>query len=266
MPIALDAFKTIVWTLRGLVLLVVVLAIVFPRWANPATTVVILLFGLVVIGSGEWLREAVRKPWVIQNYLYSNGFRADEVQTLKTAGIVASDPWIDTSKANDPVAMGEEIFRAACKNCHSRDGYNGLASRVRGWDQQFTAGFIQRLQYSLRPMPPWVGTPQEANELAQYLLSLPGAKESPAANPDGSFVFRRRCSSCHTLHGERSLSERLDGMSAQDIDEFLQDMESDEMPAFTAGEAQRHALADFLGKVVNPVSAPDPAQNEGGTR
>lgn len=205
MPIALDAFKAIVWTLRGLILLVVVLAIVFPRWANPATTILILLCGLAVLGSGEWLREAVRKPWVIQNYLYSNGYRADEVKTLKTAGIVASDPWVDTSKANDPVAMGEEIFRAACKNCHSRDGYNGLAFRVRGWDEQFTASFIQRLEYSLRPMPPWVGTPREADELAQYLLSLPGARRVPPRTPTG-WWFSRDAAPPVTLFTENVLS------------------------------------------------------------
>ncbi|HKI82834.1 MAG TPA: c-type cytochrome, partial [Candidatus Krumholzibacteria bacterium] len=156
---------------------------------------------------------------------------------------------------------------AACKNCHSRSGYNGLASRVRGWDRQFTAGFIQRMQYSLRPMPPWVGTPQEANELAQYLLSLPGAKESPATKPDGRRVFQQRCSSCHTLHGERSLAERLEGMSAQDIDDFLQDVESDEMPAFTADKIQREALASFLEKAIQAKdTAKQQAQNEGSTR
>ncbi len=266
MPIAMEAFKVAVWTIRGLVLLVVVLAIVFPRGINPATSALILLFGLVVIGSGEWLREAIRKPWVIQNYLYSNGLRADEVKTIRSAGIVASDPWIDTSKAGNPLGMGEEIFRAACKNCHSRNGYNGLAARVRGWDEEFTAGFIQRLEYSLRPMPPWVGTQQEAHELAQYLLSLPKAKASETRELDGREVYQKRCSSCHTLYEERSLAERLEGSNAQDIDEFLQDMESDEMPAFTAGEAQRHALARYLEKAVGEGAPKDQTQAEGSAR
>ena len=153
--------------------------------------------------------------------------------------------------------MGEEIFRVACGNCHARDGYNGLSGRVRGWDQDYTAAFIQRLEYTLRAMPPWVGTEEEALALAQYLLSLPGA-QSAGELSDGKELYEERCAACHTLHGERSLAELVEGLTAEDLDEYMQDMESDEMPPFTGSDAQRAALAAYLEILGNPT--------EGGTQ
>ena len=259
MPIALSAMGWWHWSVRLLLLLIVALAVVFPRSIRPFTAAVILLVGLVVMGSAEWVREAVRKPWVVYDYLYSNGIRAGEVEKLREKGLVSTARWIDPRAKEDPMALGEELFRVACGSCHSRSGYNGLSQRVGGWDQEYTAAWIQRIEYTLRPMPPWVGTPREADALATYLFSLAG-ESSGELEDNGAWVFQRRCSSCHTLTGERAMRERVEGLNQDDLDEFLSDMESDEMPPFTGTDAQRLALAVFLEELGKRTPLPGSAE------
>lgn len=252
MPIAEAAWCWMNWMGAGLILLLVFFTVFAPRTLNHVTAGLILLAGLVVMGAGEWARESVRKPYVIHGYLYSNGILADEVDEIRDGGYLAHARWADTSHSEDPAVMGEEIFRVACGNCHARRGYLGLAQRVRGWDEEYTTAFVQRLEYTLRPMPPWVGTEEEAEALAIYLLALPGAESTVSGPVDGEHIYERRCSACHSLHGERALSELVEGLTAEDLDEYLQDLESDEMPPFTGSDEARAALAGFLEVVGNP--------------
>jgi mono/diheme cytochrome c family protein len=266
MPIAANAFGATIWLARGLILFILVLAILLPRGINRVTAAIILLLGFGVTGAGEWVREAVRKPWVIQDYIYSSGFRATEVKKLRAQGLTASARWINPAARGDQLAMGEEIFRVACANCHARSGYNGLANRVAGWDRTFTAAWIERMENALPAMPPWVGTHSEAAELADYLLSLPhidGARKAPS---EGAGVYRTYCSSCHTLRGHRALAELLDGSNADEIEDFLQNMESDWMPPFTGDANQRRALAGFLASLNPQVTAGASASQGGSSR
>lgn len=243
MPIATTVTH---WTPRAALLLAVVVVIfplAMPRRTNRIVATLLLLIGLGLMTTGEWAREAIRKPFIIYGYMYSNGIVVDQVDALRAEGIAARSSWVDGAE-RDPIAFGEELFRASCQNCHSRDGYNGLASRVAHWDEAFTSGMIQRLEYSRRPMPPWVGTVREADALAAYLMTLkPASVPAPAG---GAEVFAVRCGSCHTLHDTNPLDELVSGMSGDELDDYFSDLERDYMPAFTGTDQERRMLADWL--------------------
>lgn len=246
-------FATMVMTwmpiLTGLLaLLVLVGPLALPRLVRMPAALVIVVVGLLLMGGGEWIREAVRKPWVIHGFLYSSGFRHDQIDELREMGVVGSSDWIDPAAMNDPVALGGEIFRIACGNCHARTGYNGMRTRVRHWDAEQTAAMIQRLEHMRRRMPPWVGTRQEAEALAAYLMTLkdPSPEPPPAG---GEAVFQIHCSSCHSVDGFRALRELVEGLTDDDLDEYLTDMESDVMPPFFGSDAERRALAEWLARV-----------------
>ena len=226
-----------------LALLVVIFPLAMPRRTNRIVATVLLLIGLGLMTGGEWAREAVRKPFIIYDYMYSNGVLVEEVEALRVEGIAARSPWVDGDEA-DPVVLGEQLFSAACQNCHARSGYNGLSGRVAGWDQEFTAGMIQRVEYFRRLMPPWVGTVDEADALAAYLMTLQPEQQPPLTG--GEEIFINRCGSCHTLHDTNSLVDVVEGMSGEELDEFFSDLERDYMPPFTGTDEQRRALADWL--------------------
>ena len=46
-----------------------------PRRFSLATALVLLTMGLAVIGSSEFVREAIRKPYIIYDYMYANSIR-----------------------------------------------------------------------------------------------------------------------------------------------------------------------------------------------
>jgi mono/diheme cytochrome c family protein len=253
MPIATVVTHWTPWAVAALAVVILVGPLALPRRSGRAVTYLVLALGLVCFGLGEWVREAVRKPWIVQDYLYVNGMRADEVDADRAQGVLGSARWAAPVAANDSLAVGEQVFRNACQNCHARTGYNGLASRVSGWDVDYTAALIQRLEYMRRPMPPFIGTPGEARALALYLHSLPGVPESPPELTDGRLAYERRCSACHSIGGFRDLHQYIEGMEGDDIYGFLEYMKSDYMPPYGGSDAERRLLADWLAdNVANP--------------
>ncbi len=239
--------------------LVVIGPLLMPRLVNRPVAVVILLVGLAAMGGGEWVREAIRKPWVVYDYIYSNGILASEVEDVREDGVVANSLWIDPATKDDPVAHGEQIFRAACQNCHADDGYNGMAQRVRHWDPDFAAGMVQRFEHTRRMMPPWVGTEEEAQAVAAYLMTLKPEGVTPPR--DGREVYEVRCAPCHAdiEGGQRYIRDYIAGFGAEELQyDYLPYMETDYMPAFTAPENEAAMLSVYLqaiGEGENPETA-----------
>lgn len=258
------------WTplLTGLLALLVIAGpLALPRRVNRPVAVVILLTGLAAMGAAEWTREALRKPWVVYDYIYSNGVLATEVEALREQGIVANARWIDPAVAQDPVAHGKQIFRAVCQNCHAESGYNGMRSRVQHWDEGFAASMVMRMEYSRRKMPPWVGTEEEAAAVAAYLMTL--KPERVPALETGEAVFEVRCSPCHSVDGFRPVKDLVEGLSAEELVEYMADMESDQMPAFTGSDAEAALLGAYLaGLNADPATSAANADraSEGGAR
>lgn len=248
------------WTplLTGLLALLVIAGpLALPRLVNRPVAFVILLAGLAAMGSAEWAREGIRKPWVIYEYIYSNGVLATEVDALREAGIVANGVWIEPALADDRIAHGKQIFRAACQNCHAETGYNGMQSRVQHWDEAFAASMVALLEHTRRRMPPWVGTEDEAAAVAAYLMTLKPATIAPLSS--GEAVFEVRCSPCHSVDAFRPINALVEGLSAEELLEYMGDMGSDYMPAFTGTDEEAALLATYLDSLDDaPATAATP--------
>jgi mono/diheme cytochrome c family protein len=258
----------------------------------------ITLIGLAVMGGGEWIREAVRKPYIIYDYMYVNGIRKADAAEIAREGYAANARWIRADHASatpdssattssattssaaapsaqtpaaaapsvatsSPPTLGEQVFRVACMNCHARRGYNGLAEPVLGWDHEFAQGVVKRLEYVRGSMPPWLGTNDEASAVAAFLVSLNPPGDRFALPGDrlvaGKFLFESRCGICHTVDAFRGIRALVEGLSAEEIGAFMQDMESDQMPPFTGRDEERVILAEYLamlGASPPPVGSP----------
>jgi len=227
------------------------LALVFalwkPRWMNPLVTALLLLCGLVVMASGEYVREVSRKPWAIGGYIYANDVRADDVARIRATGAASASPWIALA-GEEPLRKGAALFRAQCGNCHSRQGYRAMNSRVRGWDAPFAREMLLHLPLTRGTMPEFAGNEGDRNVLGQYLASV--AERLPrAANQAelGRQVFEMRCALCHTIGGSRRPLP-LAGMEPGAVSELIGSLSdlSPDMPPFTGSEAEKLALAEFL--------------------
>jgi cytochrome d ubiquinol oxidase subunit I len=230
---------------------VLVVGLVFavwkPRLLNRAVVALLLVAALGVMGSGEYLREFVRKPFVINGYIYANDMRVAAVAPLSAAGFTSQ--WL-TAEPGDMHSRGENLFIAQCSSCHSIDGYRALRPRVRGWDAAFAAELVGRLQLTRGTMPPFAGNAADRAALGHFLAGLSIAPLSVSGENDlagGRRVFEARCGMCHTVRGDlRPLD--FTGSDVDSVDSLLTMLDSitPQMPPFIGTEQERRALANYL--------------------
>jgi len=134
----------------------------------------VLLLALIATGAGEYSREMLRKPYVIGQWMYSNGVRKPYVARINQEGYLARSMWV-WSDSTSSYSRGEAIFRGECGSCHTLGGYRPLKSLLAGRDRANIGNFITMLHdykadspYT-RFMPPMAGTKQDIDDLADYL-------------------------------------------------------------------------------------------------
>jgi mono/diheme cytochrome c family protein/MFS family permease len=188
-PVALTTQRFTDWYGSLLTTLVVMAAVVLvvalacaaaPRLVPRVALLAPFLVTLVLLGSFERVREFVRKPYVIGEYMYANGIRADDYPLLAEEGLLRHAAWTSVREVTDTnrVEAGRELFRLACTRCHTSAGVNGVQGRLaamygtNGWDRDVVKGYVQGMHVSRPFMPPFPGTDREAGALADYLVTL----------------------------------------------------------------------------------------------
>lgn len=166
-----------------------------PNWITPGFAILLFLFGLAATGTGEFIRESTRKPYIIYNYVVGNNVLVSEIPKLQTDGYLNGGVWtkefmmehypevfnkdgnIENQRllrlpVRDQVAVGEVIFQYHCNDCHSRKGFSAVSDLTRGWTPEMINTVILYLDAAHFFMPPWQGTQQEAVVLTKYLETL----------------------------------------------------------------------------------------------
>jgi cytochrome bd ubiquinol oxidase subunit I len=152
-----------------------------PRRLEFSHAACVVLLALFATASGEYARELLRKPYVIGQYMYSNGVRKSRVAAYTDKGYLTDSMWTrpvpagsDSSLAN--MAMGEAMYRGQCGACHTRDVYRSMKQLLSERDRNAIGSMLNILHtypntnspYA-RFMPPLVGKPEEVQALGDYL-------------------------------------------------------------------------------------------------
>jgi len=153
----------------------------------PAILAIVVLFGGIF--STERMREMIRKPYIISQYMYSNqiigkdipakGVSA-ETKIINERGILRVSPFVpqglrDINETN-LLQAGKMIALIECLSCHTlnESGLRPLPKMIKrvGLQEVETAqGFLDGLgEYPY--MPTFAGTAMEKKALATYLVSL----------------------------------------------------------------------------------------------
>jgi len=192
----------VLWSLTAFMLLAA-FAWLLPRAQRWPVAALGLLAAFSFFGAEERVREGGRKPFVIRDFMFSNGILISEIKDLNERGILTKAVWAARESDGSPVSMGRAVYRAECQACHTVDGYMSMRKLVAAPDadtlglilevlhgqcEGYTSGqntqhghvATQKLDYPA--MPPLVGTAQEIEALKAYLLSLqtPGKEASNA--------------------------------------------------------------------------------------
>ncbi len=133
-----------------------------------------LVLGLLVTGVTEWTREAVRKPYIVHGYMYSNSILPDALPRIQNKPILNRAIWVAHRQAFpwNYEDAGKEIFRVQCNICHTVIGYNGIKPLISGWTEQDIYDTLGKLDRIKGYMPPFVGTEEERRALARWLNTL----------------------------------------------------------------------------------------------
>ncbi len=257
---AIPILPLVLWLFKVFLIVTLVLSLwplLLPKAWNRFGFALLLVAGWLAMGAGEWSREAGRKPFTIYGYLYSSGMLVTEEPAFEANGMVAGTKWISPAAATDEMALGRDLYLAWCQPCHTMDGYNGLRPYLAYWNEETVASLVPRLNHMRPMMAPWYGTDEENAALTAYLMAQKPAEQ--ASLPDDETLaavqaFAVACGLCHTPNQFRPIAESFEDMSAEEIDEFLDESGDmvDEMPGYFGPADQREALIRYLEMIGNP--------------
>jgi len=214
------------------------------RFGRPSA-VLVMVCGLLSIGGAEWVREGLRKPYVIGGFMFVNGVRVpgplDEslkppaelgedpfsIDVLDRTGVLAANKFVrlpDGYVPGQPInaatpeegieieaKLGAEIFRLECASCHSLDRYNAIRPLVAGKSSASIYNMIER-------------------------LAEPPLRPASAADWPGAGLLVK------SWRGRR-------------------------MPPFVGTDAEAHALAVYLTRLGGgQISPPEPVEEVGGAK
>lgn len=153
------------------------------RYVNLETAVLLGMIAFIATGAMEFVREGVRKPYIIYDYMYSNGILVDDVERLQQEGTLAWAPWTMVRIGADPENLtieqrGKALFAAQCSRCHTLDGVNGIKPLILNWPEDSIRHSLEKLHIEQLFMPPFVGPEEDLKAMTQYLLNLHREQEA----------------------------------------------------------------------------------------
>ena len=253
-------FAYLAAVLLSVTLVLALITLLRPARLHLAFSLLVALVALGAMGSFEFVREAIRKPYVIANYLYANslyvtpmpGDGGFSVEKIDDSGVLASAKWVQNRQLTqeNQVAAGREVFRVECQSCHTVDSYRGVKRylEARQWDHDRIQAMLTGLDVMHNGvMPPFAGTDSERLALASFLSTIHPVSSSSANASDGKMVFERNCSMCHQVKSDDALFARLpnDPKVASDALKDLPNLFI-RMPDLKLSDAERSALVQWV--------------------
>jgi cytochrome bd ubiquinol oxidase subunit I len=171
-----------------------------PGWMTPGFAIALFLFGTAAFSTGEFIREAVRKPYILYNVVFGNQIMPEDVSKFREQGYLESGLWtkpfvveqfpqvvengaIQSARLlklppQDRVRVGRVLFMYHCNDCHAaKEGYSAVGPLLIRKSRSAVLWTVEHLEEAQFFMPPWAGTHEEAELLTDYLMGI--APESP---------------------------------------------------------------------------------------
>ncbi|MDR1959188.1 MAG: cytochrome ubiquinol oxidase subunit I [Planctomycetaceae bacterium] len=169
-----------------------------PKSMNLGFAVCLLLFGFAAFASAEFVREALRKPYIVDRLVLGNQITTEEIADCQRYGFLEHGEWTSEKlrrmypdlwsnetgdhfdetlllqrPEEERIQVGEMLFMYHCNNCHaSQTGFSAVAPLIFGESREKLVDFLKNLNQPKLTMPPWCGNDAEAELLTEYLLSI----------------------------------------------------------------------------------------------
>jgi mono/diheme cytochrome c family protein len=247
-------------------ILVLLLTVIRPAYNNRLVALLTLIPAFVLMGSFEWTREAARRPYVLNQIMYSNGITLAQATSLQGQSFLAQAKWSSVHEAteNNLARAGAELFKFQCYACHTIGGINNdIVPKTAAMDFSSMTSYLRNVIHKRPYMPPFMGNEVEAMALAAYIVGdLHGKEVNPALLSEsagqGQKLFNDNCVGCH---GIDIIQDWASGLSEEEIVAGLGSLSklNDMMADFTGTPQEKQALATYLKAPVVPQSPGDAA-------
>jgi mono/diheme cytochrome c family protein/cytochrome bd-type quinol oxidase subunit 1 len=245
MPTPMHALHATVWLAVALGVLLLV-SRAMARRLPLALAGVLMAVALGWFGSFEMFRESLRKPYAITGYIYGNGLEVAQTDHYRSDGYLAHIVY----RTGDD---GADLFRHACRSCHTIDGYKPLKPAFDGTDRAFVAAIVRSTELLGGHMPTFFGTAAEADLVAEYLYRRIDHRplEQICAErglPLGRTAYQVRCGKCHGVGTARQNASSFASLDSDALNGMLDIAANlgEGMPAYTGSPAERAALVAYL--------------------
>lgn len=173
----------------GFLALLILLVLRDPRSVSFPLGFAMLFVAFACVAVGEFIREAVRKPFIVDGVVLGNQMFPQQIAQTQRRGFLTRNEWtrkgVARLDANDSrerdeksrdsrgEKCGQIIFMYHCNNCHAAEvGFTAVAPMLTGLHHEEILHKIKRLNTPFLSMPTWCGTDEEAQWLADYLLTI----------------------------------------------------------------------------------------------
>ena len=240
--------------LAGAVILLVLLK---PKVLTRGLTVIVMITAMGYMGAFEWIREAARRPYVINEVMYSNGILRKEVERINQEGFLKNAKWVQHKEVTDVnrLEAGRELFLHQCFACHTVGGFNNdIISRTKNMSYTAMNKYLATIHEKRYFMPPFVGNESELKALAAYLVAGLNKKtlteEVASAGDRGISLFNDNCAPCHD---SAALKPMLAGWSKEKIRTGMDKLSAlnPAMPDYDASAADKDAVSAYLHSLNN---------------
>jgi mono/diheme cytochrome c family protein len=177
---------TTINALGGTILLVFAVAAA-RGWSTASRLMVVpsVVAALGMVAEFERIREFIRGPFLVPGYMYANQVLLDETPYLEQAGGAGQSYWHAARPSSSRPRRGELAFNRNCSACHTIDGVNGIAARVRGRSRDGIYVILGHTNEMIPFMPPFSGNDEDRRIVADFLFRLARHAEDAGAHLAG---------------------------------------------------------------------------------
>ena len=173
-----ESLLLIIKIVVGIGFAVSILGTIAPKKLPKHLLIIPVIASVLFLGTFERLREFIRKPYVIGNYMYANGILVDEYPLYQQTGLLKNAPYAKISEITEANVLeaGEEVFTLACTRCHTTHGINSVVIKFeqmygteKPLDVEAMKAYMKGMHNVRYYMPPFPGNDAELDALAKYI-------------------------------------------------------------------------------------------------
>ncbi|MFW5832266.1 MAG: c-type cytochrome, partial [Prolixibacteraceae bacterium] len=156
-----------------------ILGAVAPKRLPKHLLIIPVIASFLFLGVFERVREFIRKPYVISEYMYANGILVDELPLYQQQGLLKHTPYssIETITEENKYEAGEAVFNLACTRCHTTHGINSVVKNFESMygkdnpmNREAMKTYMKNMHNVRYYMPPFPGNDEELDALAEYII------------------------------------------------------------------------------------------------